>query len=157
MNCSFQLTLRWCTLTYRTNVYCNWFLVHQGIGCQHVETELVKVVQLKYPTISYMNKLYEGNKKTLFTQTFYHKMLKLLCKIKIFFCLWQATNLASLGKLLQSYFVTIIRTLQTSFNKRIDTYEQENPIFRVIGSEYCKKYCQKIFQEKLIIISYYSY
>ena len=29
-----------------------------------LETELVKVIQLKYPTISYTNKLYEGNKKT---------------------------------------------------------------------------------------------
>ena len=27
-----------------------------------METELVKVLQLKYPTISYMNKLYEGKK-----------------------------------------------------------------------------------------------
>ena len=33
----------------------------------------------------------------------------------------------------------------TVFNMRIDTYEQENPIFRVIGTEYCKKYCKKIF------------
>ena len=27
-----------------------------------METELVKVLSLKYPTISYTNKLYEGNK-----------------------------------------------------------------------------------------------
>ena len=50
-----------------------------------METELVKVLQLKYPTISYTNKLYEGNKKTLLTQTLHHKTLKLLPKIKIFF------------------------------------------------------------------------
>ena len=31
--------------------------------------QLVKVLQLKYSTISYTNKLYEGNKKTLLTQT----------------------------------------------------------------------------------------
>ena len=49
-----------------------------------METELVKVLQLKYPTISYMNKLYEGNKKTSLTQTLHHKMLKLLPKIKTF-------------------------------------------------------------------------
>ena len=35
--------------------------------------------------------------------------------------------------------------MQTIFNKRNDTYEQENPIFRVIGSEHCKKYCQKLY------------
>ena len=29
--------------------------------------------------------------------------------------------------------------MPTVFNKRIDTYEQENPIFGVIGTEYCKK------------------
>ena len=44
--------------------------------------QLVKVLQLKYPTISSTNKLYEGNKKTLSTQTLHHKMPKLLCKIK---------------------------------------------------------------------------
>ena len=42
--------------------------------------------------------------------------------------------------------------MQTIFNKRIDTYEQENPIFRVVGSEHCKKYCKKIFEEKLITL-----
>ena len=73
-----------------------------------METELVKMLQLKYPTISYMNKLYEGNKKTL-TQTLHNKMLKLLCKIKKKICLQQATNLALLRKLLWSYFVMIIR------------------------------------------------
>ena len=37
--------------------------------------------------------------------------------------------------------------MQSIFNKRTDTYEQENPIFIVVrrSSEYCKKYCQKIF------------
>ena len=38
-------------------------------------------------------------------------MLKLLCKIKKNFCLRRDTNLTSLGKLLQSYFVTITRML----------------------------------------------
>ena len=76
-----------------------------------METELVKVLQLKYPTISYTNKLYEGNKKTLLTQTLHRKTLKLLRKIKTFFCLRRAANIASLGKLLRTYFVTIIRTL----------------------------------------------
>ena len=47
-----------------------------------METELVKVLQLKYPTISYTSKLYEENKKTLSTQTLHHKTLKLLHKIK---------------------------------------------------------------------------
>ena len=76
-----------------------------------METELVKVLQLKYPTISNTNKLYEGNKKTLLTQTLHRKMLKLLRKIKKFFRLQRATNLALLRKLLRSYFVTIIQTL----------------------------------------------
>ena len=65
-----------------------------------METELVKVLQLKYPAISYTNKLYEGNKKTLIAQTSHRKTLKLLHKIKKNFRLQQATNLASLGKLL---------------------------------------------------------
>ena len=77
-----------------------------------METELVKVLQLKYPTISYTNKLYEGNKKTLLTQTLHHKTLKLLPKIKTFFQLWRAANFALLRKLLRSYFVMIIRTLK---------------------------------------------
>ena len=72
--------------------------------------QLVKVLQLKYPTISYTNKLYEGNKKTLLTQTLHRKTLKLLHKIKNTFGLRRTTNLVSLGKLLRSYFVTIIRT-----------------------------------------------
>ena len=80
-----------------------------------METELVKVLQLKYPTISYTNKLYERNKKTLLTQTLHRKTLKLFRKIKRFFRLRQAANLASLGKLLRSYFVTIIRTLPDIF------------------------------------------
>ena len=41
--------------------------------------------------------------------------------------------------------------MQTIFNERIDTFEQKNPIFRVKGSEYCKRNCKKIFYEKLII------
>ena len=52
-----------------------------------------------------------GNKKTFLTQTLHRKMLKLLCKIKKNFCLRRDTNLTSLGKLLQSYFVTITRML----------------------------------------------
>ena len=102
-SCSFQLTQRWCAPTHRTNVYRDWFRdsgtqlhsghcqidwlhsVRQGIGCLHVETEVAKVLQLKYTTISYPNKLYEGNKKTLLTQTLHHKTLKLLRKIKNFF------------------------------------------------------------------------
>ena len=76
-----------------------------------METELVKVLQLKYPIISYTNKLYEGNKKTLLTQTLHRKTLKLLRKIKKIFKPVAATNLASLGRSLRSYFVTIIRTL----------------------------------------------
>ena len=77
-----------------------------------METELVKVLQLKYSTISYTKKLYEGNKKTLLTQTLHRKTLKLFRKISSFFRLRQVTNVASLGKLLQSYFVKIIQTLQ---------------------------------------------
>ena len=34
-----------------------------------MKTELVKVLQFRYPTISYTDKLYERNKKTLLTQT----------------------------------------------------------------------------------------
>ena len=44
--------------------------------------------------------------------TLHRKTLKLLCKIKKLFCLWQVTtNLAWLRNFLWSYFVTIIRTL----------------------------------------------
>ena len=75
-----------------------------------METQLVEVLQLKYPTICYTNKFYEGNKKTLLTETLHRKTLKLIRKIKKMFHLRRATNLASLGKLLRSYFVTIIRT-----------------------------------------------
>ena len=64
--------------------------------------QLVKVLQLKYPTISYTNKLYEGNKKTLLTQTLHCKTLKLFRKIKKVFRLRRATNLTSLGRLLRS-------------------------------------------------------
>ena len=85
-----------------------------------METELVKVLQLKYPTISYTNKLYEGNKKTLLTQTLHRKTLKLLFKIKKKIRLRRATNLASIGKLLQSYFMTIIRTLDIDTGIDID-------------------------------------
>ena len=79
-----------------------------------LETELVKVIQLKYPTISYTNKLYEGNKKT---SNFTSQNAKIVLqnqkkKKKKKNCLRRATNLASLEKLLRSYFVTIIRTLQ---------------------------------------------
>ena len=41
------------------------------------------MVQLKYPTISYKNKLYQGNKKTLLTQTLHRKVLKLLRKPRL--------------------------------------------------------------------------
>ena len=101
-SCSFQLTQHWCITTRRTNVYRDWFhdfgtqlhsghcqinrlhSVCQGIGFEHVEIELVKVLQLKYSTVSYTNKLYEGKKKTLLTQILHPKMLK-LPKIIFFF------------------------------------------------------------------------
>ena len=83
-----------------------------------METELVKVLQLKYPTISYTNKLYERNKKTLLTQTLHRKMLIALQNQKLF-CLRQATYLASLRKLWQSYFVMIILTLFSTDLKKI--------------------------------------
>ena len=35
-----------------------------------METELVEVLQLKYPTISYTNKLYGGNKKNIVNSNF---------------------------------------------------------------------------------------
>ena len=73
--------------------------------------QLVKVLQLKYPNISYTSEVYEGNKKKLLTQTLQRKMLNLLRKIKKIGRLQRATNLASLGKILRSYSVTIIRTL----------------------------------------------
>ena len=121
---SFQLTQRWCAPIRRTNVYRDWFrnsgtatfrsLPDQSMtfcSSGHKETEPVKVLQLEYPTISYTNKLHEGNRKTLLTQTLHRKTLKLLHEIEIFFRLRRATNLTSLGKLLRSYFVTIIQTL----------------------------------------------
>ena len=108
---------------YIATGYCQIDRLHSvrlGIGCQGVETELVKVLELKYPTISYTNKLYEGNKKTLLTQTLHRKTLKLLFKIKKKIRLRRATNLASIGKLLQSYFMTIIRTLDIDTGIDID-------------------------------------
>ena len=59
----------------------NYILFVRALGVS-MWKQLVKVLQLKYPIISYMNKLYEGNKKTLLTQTLHRKILKLLCKIK---------------------------------------------------------------------------
>ena len=75
----------WYTATFRSLPVRSITFCSSGIGCQHVETELGKVFQLKYPSISYTNKLYEGNKKTSLTQTSHRKQLKLLRKIKKFF------------------------------------------------------------------------
>ena len=58
-----------------------------------MEAKLDRELQLEYPTISYTSKLYEGNRKTLLTQTLHRKMLKLLRKIKNIFRLRQTTNL----------------------------------------------------------------
>ena len=105
-----------------------------------METEPVKVLQLEYPTISYTNKLHEGNRKTLLTQTLHRKTLKLLHEIEIFFRLRRATNLTSLGKLLRSYFVTIIQTLQYIYIYIIYIYiyithvEQSHPAKTYNGS-----------------------
>ena len=96
-----------------------------------METELVKVIQLKYPTISYVNKRYEGNKKNTVNSNFTFKTLKLVSKIKKIFLLQWATNLAWLGKLLQSYFVMIIRTLR--FIKGYLSYKTKN--FQNVSSE----------------------
>ena len=49
--------------------------------------------------------------KEIKKQTLHHKKVKLLHKINKFFRLWQAKNLALLEKLLQSYFLMIIRML----------------------------------------------
>ena len=124
-SCSFQLTQHWCIPTHRTNVYRDWIhdfgtqlhsghcqinrlhSVCQGIGFEHVEIELVKVLQLKYPTVSYTNKLYEGKKKNIVNSNFTSQNAK-IAQNKIFVRLWQTTNLASLGKLLRSYFLMII-------------------------------------------------
>ena len=79
--------------------------------------QLVKVLQLKYPTISYTNKLYEGN-KNIVNSNFTSPNAKIASQNQTFFRLWWATNLASLGKLLRSYLVTIIRTLDAKFREK---------------------------------------
>ena len=89
----------------------DYILFVRALGVSMWE-ELVQVLQLKYPTISYknklMNKFMKEIKKTFLTQTLHRRTLKLLRKVKKIFCLWWVTNLASVRKLLQSYFVTII-------------------------------------------------
>ena len=72
-----------------------------------MEIELVKVLQLKYPSISYTNKLYEGNKKNIVNSNFTLQNAKIALQNKKI----PATNFASLEKLLQSYFVMIIQML----------------------------------------------
>ena len=110
-SCSFQLTQSWCTLTCKTDVYRNWFRDSDAqLNSGHCQIDQLHSV------LRYTNKLYEENKKPLLIQTLHRKTLKLLRKIKTFFRLRWATNFASLGKLLRSYFVTIIRRLHYSFS-----------------------------------------
>ena len=40
--------------------------------------------------------------------------------------------------------------MQAVLNKRIDTYEQESSIFKVIGTEYCKQ-CNLLFLLRQIV------
>ena len=60
------------------------------------------------------------------TQNLHLKMLKLLRKIKKKFCLWQATNLALLRKLLISYFVMIIQMLALTISKVEQTFDTKD-------------------------------
>ena len=50
-----------------------------------METELVKVLQLKYPTISYTNKIYEGNKKNMVNSNFTSQNAKIALKNQKYF------------------------------------------------------------------------
>ena len=66
----------------------DYILFVRALGVSMWE-ELVKVLQLKYPTISYknklMNKFMKEIKKTFLTQTLHRRTLKLLRKVKKFF------------------------------------------------------------------------
>ena len=133
-SCSFQLTQRWCAPTRRTNVYRDWFRdsgtqLHSGhslpdrsitfcssghLGVGMWKQSWLKCFNLNIPLFLIRTNFRKEIKKALLTQTLHRKTLKLLRKIKKIFRLQWATNLASLCKLLRSYFVTIIRTLYDS-------------------------------------------
>ena len=68
----------------------------------------------------------------MLSQTLHRKMLELLCKIKIFCCMRQATNLTLLDKLLQNYFVTIIRTLYNKVTLPLENFSLGSLFFSKI-------------------------
>ena len=125
-SCSFQLTQRWCAPTRRTYVYHQCFvtLVHSYIQVTARSIDYILFIRalgvsiwkpnwlkcfnlnipLKYPNFLYEQTLWRKLKNTV-NSDFTSQNAR---KIKKNLCLQQATNLALLGKLLQSYFVTII-------------------------------------------------
>ena len=50
-----------------------------------METKLLKLLQIKYPTISYTNKLYEGNKKNIVNANFTSENAKIAFQNQNFF------------------------------------------------------------------------
>ena len=66
----------------------DYILFIRALGVSMLKQSWLKCkYQLKYSTISYTNKLYEENNKTLLIQTLHGKMLKLLRKIRKSLCL----------------------------------------------------------------------
>ena len=84
----------------------------RALGVSMWKQSWLKCFNLNIPLFLIQTNFMKEIKKILFTQTLYHKMLKLLRKIKKIFACSGLQNLASLRRLLRSYFVTIIRTLQ---------------------------------------------
>ena len=90
----------------------DYILFVRALGVSMWKQSWLKCFNLNIPLFFIRTNFKKEIKKTLLTQTLHHKMLKLLHKIKNFFCLRQGTNLASLVQLLPSYFVTIIWMLE---------------------------------------------
>ena len=89
----------------------DYILFVRVLGVSMWKLSCLNCFKLNIPLFLIRTNFMKEIKKTLSTQTLHRKMLRLLFKIKTFFCLRRATNLAFCGKLFQSYFVTIIQTL----------------------------------------------
>ena len=91
----------------------------RALGASIWKQSWLKYFNLNILLFLIQTKFMKEIKKTWLTQTLHRKTLKLPWKIKNIFRLRPATNLASLGKFLRSYFVTIIRTLNINEKGKI--------------------------------------
>ena len=115
----------WYTATFRSLRSIDYILFVRALGVSMWKQSWLKCFNLNIPLFLIRANFMKKIKKHCQLKLYITKHLNCFTKSKKIFCMWQATNLTSLRKLLWSYFVTIIQMLLSIFLLNPKYYQNE--------------------------------